>query len=164
MSRKVGRHLHVIDVEGRSWILIHPGTTYRAVVGWIMVGKGTGHVDADGRLDVTGSRAACAELCALIPGGGVWLEVYAPGEPTTSFREQHGELPSPSADRSETPARLAKGSSGDDVLTLQRALRTAGIYSGAMDDTFGPLTEATLKLFTAFGPGHPPRENSPRPR
>jgi peptidoglycan LD-endopeptidase CwlK len=36
---------------------------------------------------------------------------------------------------------------GNDVLFLQRLLKSAGFYTGELDDDFGPLTDEALRLF-----------------
>lgn len=139
-SRKFKHHLHVTDVDGRSWILIHPGNTWRHVVGCIMAGLGVGHVDRDGRLDLTGSRSACTALRKLVPEKGVWLEVYAPDEAVTGDREQHGAY-------DDTPARLARGSRSEDVTELTARLIELGFLSGSPGPIFGPKTEAAVRAF-----------------
>lgn len=45
------------------------------------------------------------------------------------------------------PLLLKKGMSGDDVLNLQASLQKAGYYNGAMDGTFGPVTESAVLNF-----------------
>ena len=42
---------------------------------------------------------------------------------------------------------LRKGSSGDDVATLQKRLAAVGFDPGGADGIFGPKTEAALKAF-----------------
>jgi peptidoglycan hydrolase-like protein with peptidoglycan-binding domain len=44
---------------------------------------------------------------------------------------------------------LAMGCVGDDVRTLQDALRNAGFDPGASDGDFGPMTDAALRAFQA---------------
>ena len=42
---------------------------------------------------------------------------------------------------------LRTGSSGDDVVRLQKRLAAVGFDAGAADGIFGPKTEAALKAF-----------------
>lgn len=44
-------------------------------------------------------------------------------------------------------AALRRGSSGDDVITLQKKLKSWGYYDGAVDGVFGSRTEAAVKYF-----------------
>lgn len=42
---------------------------------------------------------------------------------------------------------LRKGNTGDDVLKVQKKLKTLGYYSGGLDKSFGSITEAAVKKF-----------------
>lgn len=44
-------------------------------------------------------------------------------------------------------AALKKGSSGDEVITLQKKLKQWGYYTGSVDGIFGSQTEAAVKYF-----------------
>lgn len=46
-----------------------------------------------------------------------------------------------------TGPRLAKGSKGDAVEVLQRALKARGLYAGPIDGDFGPKTQLAVKKF-----------------
>lgn len=55
-SKRFGEHFHVLDVEGRSLILIHVGNYYRQTEGCILIGQGFADIDKDGYIDITTSR------------------------------------------------------------------------------------------------------------
>lgn len=139
-SQKFKHHLHVTDVEGRTWILIHAANDWQDIVGCIGPGKQFGHGTGDERLDVLVSSASLAEIRALVPKPGIWMEVYAP---PTEYAAQV------SADRPETPGRLARGATGPGVEALQRALIAAGDLTPPVDGRFGPNTERGLRAFQA---------------
>lgn len=63
-SKKYNWHFHVLDVEGRSWILIHHGNYYTQTEGCILVGKDFVDINGDGHLDVTDSRNTLINLQA----------------------------------------------------------------------------------------------------
>ena len=65
-SAKFGHHFHVTNVKDRTYILIHSGNFYTDILGCILVGKGLKDINADGLKDVTNSRAAMADLRALM--------------------------------------------------------------------------------------------------
>ena len=146
-SRKFGRHLHVTDVEGRSFILIHVGNDHGDIVGCIAPGTRFGHGTGDGRLDVLSSGTAMGQIRARVPADGIWMDVYAPTEDATSARVVVD------VDAPVTPARLKLGASGDAVEDLQRALRREDLYGpgtahdGEIDGDFGPLTDAAVRAF-----------------
>lgn len=138
-SQKFGHHLHVTDVDGRSWILIHAGNDWSDIVGCIAPGRYFGHGAGDHRLDVLTSSTSLAELRALVPTGGCWMEVYAP--PVRGFAVQH------SAGIPETPSRLARGAKGNAVRALQLELIKRGHVNPPADGVFGPNTERAVKDF-----------------
>ena len=142
-SAKFGRHLHVTDVEGRSFILIHAGNDWRDIVGCIAPGVRFGHGTGDRRLDVLSSGTAMGQIRARVPADGVWMDVYAPTDDATSPRVVVD------VDAPVTPARLRKGARGEAVEALQRALRDAGDYTGRIDGDFGPMTDAAVRAFQA---------------
>lgn len=139
-SVKFKRHLHVTDVKGRSWILIHPGNTFRDVVGCIMLGKGLGKVDKDDQVDVTNSKKACDELRALVPDTGTWMEVVGVGE-------ARSKVVSFVPAGNETPSRVARGASGPLVVKVQKALVSLFEADLLPDGEFGPQTEQVVYRF-----------------
>ena len=66
-SEKYGDHFHVVNVEGRSLILIHPGNTYRDTRGCIIPGRIHRDIDADGYRDVIQSRNTMRDLLLTAP-------------------------------------------------------------------------------------------------
>ncbi|MFN7134490.1 MAG: peptidoglycan-binding protein, partial [Myxococcales bacterium] len=55
--------------------------------------------------------------------------------------------PRPTTPAPPTPAMLQRGSSGPEVLRLQKALLAAGFSPSGLDGRFGPKTEAALRAF-----------------
>lgn len=74
-SVKYGHHLHVLDVVGRSMILIHTGNYYTQTQGCILVGYYHSDINADGLLDVVESKKAMAALRALLEQKSTYLEI-----------------------------------------------------------------------------------------
>lgn len=68
-SAKFGKHFHVLDVPGRTYILFHTGNMHSQILGCILVGTGLADINKDGYLDVTNSRVAMNELLRLAPKG-----------------------------------------------------------------------------------------------
>jgi len=68
-SERHSFHFHVLDVEGRTLILIHAGNRYTNTEGCILVGEYFSHVDDDGILDVGNSRNTLARMTQLFPEG-----------------------------------------------------------------------------------------------
>lgn len=57
-SQKFGKHIHVTNVPGRSWILIHPANFVSQLRGCIAPGLSRMDLNDDQILDVTNSRNA----------------------------------------------------------------------------------------------------------
>ncbi len=66
-SRKFNQHFHIRDVEGRTYILIHPGNYYTDIQGCIVVGTDLTDINDDGLIDVTHSGDTMDELLELMP-------------------------------------------------------------------------------------------------
>lgn len=66
-SPKFDNHFHILDVEGRSYILIHKGNYYTDIRGCILIGKDLSDINKDGELDVTSSAVAMSELLEIMP-------------------------------------------------------------------------------------------------
>lgn len=66
-SPKYGNHFHVLNVPGRSYILIHVGNYYTEIRGCILVGQTHQDINKDGIRDVTSSKATMAKLNELLP-------------------------------------------------------------------------------------------------
>lgn len=61
-SPKYGNHLHVLDVPGRSYILIHPANYVSQLRGCIAPGMGRVDLNGDKILDVSNSRVAMEQV------------------------------------------------------------------------------------------------------
>ncbi len=66
-SDKYGRHFHLLNVPGRSMILIHAGNYYTDTRGCILVGQDLTDINADGFRDVTSSRLTLGKLNQMLP-------------------------------------------------------------------------------------------------
>lgn len=66
-SKKYSNHFHVMDVEGRKLILIHPGNFYYDTRGCILLGVKFLDINSDGEKDVYMSRPAVNELLSKAP-------------------------------------------------------------------------------------------------
>lgn len=67
-SPKYGDHLHILDVPGRTLILIHQANYVDQLLGCIAVGESWSDINKDGLLDVTASVATKNRLLAYIQG------------------------------------------------------------------------------------------------
>lgn len=68
-SPKFRNHFHVLDVPGRTWILIHAGNYYTDILGCILVGQRHLDLNGDGFRDVTNSKNTLNKLLQLAPEG-----------------------------------------------------------------------------------------------
>ncbi|WP_373399690.1 DUF5675 family protein [Algoriphagus halophilus] len=68
-SPKYGDHIHVMEVPGRSYILIHPANFVTQLRGCIAVGEKRMDINGDGVPDVANSRKALERLLPLISNG-----------------------------------------------------------------------------------------------
>jgi|14_taG_2_1085336.scaffolds.fasta_scaffold02664_8 hypothetical protein len=75
-SKKYSRHLHITDVEGRSYILIHwgnyagsknPRTGKSDIQGCVMTGNKLVDINNDGILDVVASKKTFKEMMEFFP-------------------------------------------------------------------------------------------------
>lgn len=66
-SPKYGDHFHILDVPGRSFILIHHGNYYTDIRGCILVGQELEDINNDGLLDVTQSKFTMRKLNQILP-------------------------------------------------------------------------------------------------
>ena len=66
-SPKYGWHYHILDVSGRSLILIHFGNYYRDTEGCLLAGNNFTDIDGDGYRDVTSSKKTMAKLLSIAP-------------------------------------------------------------------------------------------------
>lgn len=75
-SQKYGWHLHVLDVPGRDFILIHPGNFHTDILGCILPGEAHIDINGDRRPDVVKSRTAMKEIMKLMPNRGYLKIIY----------------------------------------------------------------------------------------
>lgn len=68
-SPKYGDHLHVIDVPGRSYILIHSANFVTQLRGCIAVGDKRIDINGDGLADITNSKRTMGQLLQLVQNG-----------------------------------------------------------------------------------------------
>lgn len=74
-------HFHVLDVPGRTYILIHAGNYHTQILGCILPGKTHSDINGDGYRDVTSSNLALSELVALTKKTeSIELEIRRVGE------------------------------------------------------------------------------------
>ena len=66
-SFRHGNHLHILDVAGRSLILIHVGNFNFQTTGCVLVGTGLKDINNDGQIDTINSKLAMKKLLALLP-------------------------------------------------------------------------------------------------
>ena len=66
-SEKYGNHFHVLDVEGRDYILIHHGNFYTNTAGCLIVGMQFKDINGDGYDDVTKSKYTMRRLNEILP-------------------------------------------------------------------------------------------------
>lgn len=75
-SIKHGWHLHVQNVPGRSYILIHPGNYYYELRGCTLPGYNHTDINGDGLRDVTQSRRKLNELLKYVNPKGTFSVEY----------------------------------------------------------------------------------------
>lgn len=66
-SPKYKDHFHILDVEGRDYILIHHGNFHSDILGCVLVGKNHIDIDGDGYKDVTSSKKTMGRLNEVLP-------------------------------------------------------------------------------------------------
>lgn len=67
-SPKFGKVIHLLNVEGRTWILIHFGNYYTDVEGCILVGDRYKDINNDGQVDVLNSKITLEKLMGSLVG------------------------------------------------------------------------------------------------
>lgn len=66
-SEKYGDHFHILDVDGRDYILVHAANYVRQLLGCIAVGLSHTDIDGDGLRDVTSSKDTLKQLNKILP-------------------------------------------------------------------------------------------------
>ncbi|NKI28268.1 hypothetical protein HCG49_17070 [Arenibacter sp. 6A1] len=66
-SAKYGNHYHILDVEGRTLILIHFGNYYTDTLGCILAGKSFSDINKDGYRDVVSSKETMKKMLEVVP-------------------------------------------------------------------------------------------------
>jgi hypothetical protein len=66
-SAKFGTHLHVLEVQDRSYILIHKGNYYTDIRGCILIGMDLKEINNDKEIDVINSTKAMKKLIEMMP-------------------------------------------------------------------------------------------------
>jgi len=66
ITKKYGRHLHILNVDGRSLILVHPGNFQTQTKGCLLVGSGFKDINNDGSVDVINSKDTMRRLMSFI--------------------------------------------------------------------------------------------------
>jgi hypothetical protein len=59
-------HLHIMDVKGRTLILIHVANYVRELLGCVAVGEKFADIDGDGTIDITSSRKTLDIILSLM--------------------------------------------------------------------------------------------------
>ncbi|WP_139959161.1 DUF5675 family protein [Flavicella sediminum] len=67
-------HIHILDVTGRTWILIHPANFVEELRGCIAPGK-IDYLNTDDRIDVKKSRDTLDALLEMLPDRKVKLTI-----------------------------------------------------------------------------------------
>ena len=66
-SFKFGNHLHITNVYGRSYILIHSGNFNSDIRGCVIIGSSFKDINSDGYADVVNSKRTLKKLMAIVP-------------------------------------------------------------------------------------------------
>jgi len=66
-TQERGNHFHLLNVTGRSSILIHSGNYYSHTLGCILVGEKFSDINKDGYVDVISSRITLGKMNEILP-------------------------------------------------------------------------------------------------
>ncbi len=66
-SPRFKNHFHITDVNGRTFILIHPGNYHSQILGCVLVGDDFKDINNDGLLDMVNSRKTLNKLLDMMP-------------------------------------------------------------------------------------------------
>tara|TARA_R110002167_G_scaffold120244_2_gene298025 strand:- start:1630 stop:2043 length:414 start_codon:yes stop_codon:yes gene_type:complete len=68
-SKRHGDHFILLNVDGRSYILIHFGNYHYNTLGCLLFGEDFAYVNEDKHLDITNSKKTMKKLFAIAPDG-----------------------------------------------------------------------------------------------
>ena len=74
-TKSRGEHLHILNVPGRTWILMHSGVYYTHTQGCQLPGEYFTDFNSDGLKDVAKSSAALTKLLSLIEDEYIQIEI-----------------------------------------------------------------------------------------
>ncbi len=66
-SAKFKEHFHILDVTGRTYILIHSGNFHTQILGCVLVGSAFRDINVDGYTDVVSSKNTLNKLLEIMP-------------------------------------------------------------------------------------------------
>jgi len=66
-SWKHKKHIQILDVPNRTWILIHTGNFYTDIRGCILIGDKLSDINNDGYQDVLNSKNTLKKILNLLP-------------------------------------------------------------------------------------------------
>jgi len=66
-SWKFGRHIQVLDVPNRTWILVHRGNYFFNSTGCIIIGDSLSDINNDGYQDVLNSKRTLKRMLNILP-------------------------------------------------------------------------------------------------
>ena len=66
VSKKYGRNIHILNVDDRSFILVHSGNYKTQTKGCVLVGSGFKDINNDGSVDVINSKDTMSRLMSFI--------------------------------------------------------------------------------------------------
>ena len=66
-SKRFKNHFHILDVPGRSYILIHTANYVSQLLGCVAVGKDLADINGDDDLDLTQSQQTLNDLLDILP-------------------------------------------------------------------------------------------------
>jgi len=66
-SQKYGNHFNILDVDNRSYILIHNGNFNHQTKGCVLIGDDLAYINEDNDIDVTNSKKTLKTLYSILP-------------------------------------------------------------------------------------------------
>ncbi len=68
VSDKYARHMHILNVPNRDWILIHEANYVHQLQGCIAIGAKVADINGDGTMDITSSKLTKARFMEFMNG------------------------------------------------------------------------------------------------